>query len=98
MPARPSPAPMRILVLDVGGSHVQARISGQPHDVRFARGPKMAPAEMLRTLRRRVPPGSYDVVTIGYPGLVQRGRIVREPHHLGSGWVGFDFRKALGHP
>jgi glucose-6-phosphate isomerase len=98
MPARPPTAATRILVLDIGGSHVKARLSGEPHEVRFASGPKMTPAEMVRMLRRRVSAGSFDVVTIGYPGLVHRGRIVREPHHLGSGWVGFDFRKALGRP
>lgn len=26
------------------------------------------------------------------------GRPLREPHNLGKGWVGFDFRKSLGRP
>jgi len=38
------------------------------------------------------------VVSIGYPGPVLRGRLVSEPHNLGSGWVGFDFKAAFGCP
>jgi polyphosphate glucokinase len=53
---------------------------------------------MVRRLRSRLAGRSFDVVTIGYPGLVRRGKILREPYHLANGWVAFDFRKALGHP
>jgi polyphosphate glucokinase len=41
---------------------------------------------------------NYDVVSIGYPGPVVHGHILHEPHNLGSGWVNFDFNKALGCP
>ena len=40
----------------------------------------------------------HDVVSIGYPGPVLRGRPVAEPHNLGRGWVGFDFAAAFGRP
>jgi polyphosphate glucokinase len=40
----------------------------------------------------------YDVVSIGYPGPVLRGRPIAEPRNLGRGWVGFDFEKAFRHP
>src|SRR6202035_4252292 len=29
---------------------------------------------------------------------VLHGKVVAEPHNLGRGWVGFDFRKAFGRP
>ena len=32
------------------------------------------------------------------PGVVRKGRVVREPVNLGQGWVGFDFEKAFGKP
>ena len=35
---------------------------------------------------------------IGYPGPVLHGRPVAEPHNLGPGWVGFDYRRAFGCP
>jgi hypothetical protein len=38
----------------------------------------------------------YEIVSIGYPGLVLRGRPIAEPYHLGRGWVGFDFVAAFG--
>ncbi len=41
---------------------------------------------------------TYDAVSIGYPGVVLHGKVVAEPHNLGTGWVGFDFRKAFGRP
>ena len=34
---------------------------------------------------------------MGYPGPVVHGRPLAEPHNLGRGWVGFDFKKAFGH-
>jgi polyphosphate glucokinase len=37
-------------------------------------------------------------VSIGYPGVVMHGKIVTEPHNLGRGWVGFDFRSAFARP
>src|SRR5262249_28078413 len=40
----------------------------------------------------------YDVVALGYPGLVLQGHVVAEPHNLGSGWVRFDFAAAFGCP
>jgi polyphosphate glucokinase len=29
-----------------------------------------------------------DVVSIGYPGPVLRGRVIAEPYNLGRGWIG----------
>jgi polyphosphate glucokinase len=41
---------------------------------------------------------AFDAVSIGYPGAVLHGKPVSEPHNLGGGWVGFDFRRAFGRP
>ena len=53
---------------------------------------------MVAEVRKAAADWSYDAVSIGYPGPVVHGRPVSEPHHLGRGWVGFDFKKALGRP
>lgn len=37
-------------------------------------------------------------MSIGFPAPVRDGRITRDPKHLGRGWVGFNFSKALGKP
>jgi polyphosphate glucokinase len=40
----------------------------------------------------------FDVVSMGFPGPVLYGKIVREPANLGPGWVKFDFAKAFDKP
>jgi predicted NBD/HSP70 family sugar kinase len=90
--------PRRILVLDVGGSHVKLRIGDHGKEQKFVSGPEMTPAAMAKGVRKLVGPKDYDLVSIGYPGLVFRGKISAEPHNLGHGWMGFDFEAALGRP
>ena len=91
-------APRRILVIDVGGTHVKFRVDTRGVIQKFASGPHMTPLAMTRQLRKLTEHLAYDAVSIGYPGVVFRGRIAAEPHNLGKGWVGFDFAKALGAP
>ena len=40
----------------------------------------------------------FDCVSIGYPGIVVRGVITREPINLGRGWVDFNFEEAFKKP
>jgi polyphosphate glucokinase len=40
----------------------------------------------------------YDVISMGYPGPILNGKIAREPHNLGSGWIVYDFERAFGKP
>jgi polyphosphate glucokinase len=40
----------------------------------------------------------YDAVSIGYPGPVIRNRLLAEPHNLGRGWMGYDFKAAFKRP
>lgn len=88
----------QILVIDVGGTHVKARVSGQREERRVVSGPTMTAARMVRDVKRLVKDWKYDVVSIGYPGIVIHGRPVHEPHNLGGGWVGFNFATAFGRP
>ena len=87
---------MRVLVIDVGGTHVKVLATGHRQRVEFPSGRKMTPAKMVATVR--AVGWRYDAVSIGYPGAVVHGRPITEPRHLGSGWVGFDFKKAFGRP
>jgi len=89
---------MNILVIDVGGTHVKVLASGQETPRKFDSGPTMGPGPMVARVVRAAEGWTYDVVSIGYPGPVLRGRPVSEPHNLGPGWVGFDFGAALGRP
>lgn len=89
---------MRILVIDVGGTHVKLLATGRKQRVEFPSGPRMTPAKMVAAVRAATIDWKYDAVSVGYPGAVVHGRPIIEPRHLGSGWVGFDFKKAFGRP
>jgi hypothetical protein len=89
---------MKILVIDVGGSHVKLLATGRKTPVKIPSGPDMTPRKMARRVRAAVKGWTYDVVSIGYPGAVLHGKPVSEPRNLGGGWVGFKFRKAFGRP
>jgi len=95
MPRKPQ---RRVLVIDVGGSHVKTRISGRQEMRQFESGPTLTPRRMVARVLKLNGDLKYDVVSIGYPGVVVHGKIVTEPFNLGRGWVGFDFRKAFGRP
>ena len=58
----------------------------------------MTPRKMVARVRELTADLKYDVISIGYPGVVAHGKIITEPYNLGRGWVGFDFRKAFGRP
>jgi len=90
--------PKRILVLDIGGSHVKCIASGRRRPVKFESGPDMTPQIMMAKLRKLTRGWRYGAVTIGYPGVVRGNRIAREPHNLARGWMKFDFPAAFGCP
>ena len=87
-----------VLAIDVGGSHVKIRVSGKREMRQFESGPKLTPRQMVSGVRELIENWAYDAVSIGYPGMVIRGKIVSEPYNLGGGWVGFDFHEAFGRP
>ena len=87
---------MRILVIDVGGTHVKVLATGHNQRVEIPSGQEMTPAKMVSAVRVATVGWKYDAVSIGYPGAVVHGRPIIELRHLGSGWLGFDFTKAFG--
>lgn len=91
-------APRRILVIDVGGTHIKFRVDGRGRIFKFPSGRKLGPARMTAKVLKRAQGVAYDAVSIGYPGLVFHGRIAAEPHNLAEGWMGFDFAEAFGKP
>ncbi len=89
---------MRILVIDVGGTHIKVLATGHRRPLLLPSGPKMSAKKMVRAVRKSVAAWKYAGVSIGYPGPVAHGRPVSEPRNLGAGWVGFDFGRAFGCP
>ncbi len=88
----------RVLAIDVGGSHVKTRVFGRKEMRQFDSGPHLTPREMVARVHELTGDWVYDAVSIGYPGVVIHGKVIAEPHNLGLGWVGFDFRKAFARP
>jgi hypothetical protein len=87
----------KILVIDIGGSHVKLMISREEKR-KFDSGPRMTPKQLIAKIKATVAGWTFDAVSIGFPAPVRNGKIVRDPKHLGKGWAGFDFGKALGKP
>jgi polyphosphate glucokinase len=88
----------RVLAIDIGGSHVKARVFGRRELREFESGPDLTARQMVAKIHALTGDWTYEAVSIGYPGIVLHGKVMAEPHNLGRGWVGFDFRKAFGRP
>ena len=89
---------MKVLVIDVGGTHVKILATDQKVPQKFVSGPKMTAKQMVSTVKKLAADWDYEAVSIGYPGLVLHDHIMHEPYNLGSGWMNFDFQKAFGCP
>jgi polyphosphate glucokinase len=89
---------VKTLVIDVGGTHIKLLATGQPQPIKIPSGPKMTPTNMVRDVLKATKGWKYDRISMGYPGLVVRGKPITDPHNLGKGWVGFGYEKALGKP
>jgi polyphosphate glucokinase len=87
-----------ILVIDVGGTHVKALMTGQKDPIKIPSGPTMTAREMVRAVKQATEGWRYSAVSIGYPGPVLGGKPASEPPNLGKGWVGFNFERAFSCP
>src|SRR5258705_4045036 len=97
MPVRRRRA-VKVLAINVGGTHGKALASGHKEPRKIPSGPTMAARRMVTGIKQATSDWTYDVVPIGYAGAVVHNRPVAEPHNLAPGWIGFDYRKAFGKP
>lgn len=89
---------MKILVIDIGGTHVKMLVSGKRTPIKFDSSPKLTPAMMVKGVLAVTSEWEYDCVSIGYPGPAVGGHPILEPYNLGPGWVGFDYQRAFKKP
>ena len=89
---------MKVLAIDIGGTHVKILATGQKERREFESGPTLTPKLMVAGVQKLAQGWKYDVVAMGYPGPVLRNRPVAEPHNLATGWVGFNFEAAFNRP
>ena len=89
---------MKVLAIDIGGTHVKILATGQKEHREFESGKTLTPRKMIAGVKTLAKGWNYDVISIGYPGPVLHNRPVAEPHNLGKGWVGFNFQRAFRCP
>ena len=89
---------MKILVIDVGGTHVKLKLSEQDEVRKFESGPALTPQQLIDGVAANVAGWDYDHVSIGFPAPVVHGKIAKEPVNLGPGWLDFDLDGGLGKP
>jgi predicted NBD/HSP70 family sugar kinase len=88
----------RILAVDIGGTKIKVMVSGESEPLKADSGSELTPTDMVERVKRLARGHRYDVVSIGYPGLVGAKGPLAEPGNLGSGWVGFNFAAAFDCP
>jgi polyphosphate glucokinase len=89
---------MKILVIDVGGSHVKVLATGKRTPLKLPSGPELTATQMVEIVKDATKDWTYDAISIGYPGPVRDNRPAKEPVNLGPGWLDFDFAEAFGIP
>src|SRR5438034_9558446 len=81
---------MNVLAVDIGGTHVKILAMGKNERREFESGPKLTPQSMVATVKKLAKNWKYELVSIGYPGLVRFNRPIAESRNLAKGWVGFN--------
>jgi polyphosphate glucokinase len=70
---------LRVLTVDVGGTHVKFEVSDQLERREFGSGSEMTAKQMVEQVKARTRDWAYDAVSIGYPGVVFKNKIAVEP-------------------
>lgn len=91
----------RTLAIDIGGTGLKAAVLDNEGEMlterlRVETPPECPPALMVKMLAELVAPfKSYDRVSVGFPGVVRRGKILTAPNLGTEEWEGFDLDMAL---
>jgi polyphosphate glucokinase len=89
------------LAIDIGGTGLKASLLDKEGEmvterVRVDTPPNLPPPQMVDTLAKLVAPlTGYARVSVGFPGVVRRGKIVTAPNLGTDLWKGFDLDLAL---
>jgi polyphosphate glucokinase len=98
---RGSTGKKHILAIDIGGTGLKAAVLGEKgkmltERVRVDTPYPCSPKILVNTLAKMVEPlPSYDCVSVGFPGVVRKGKVVTAPHFGNKIWHDFDLAKAL---
>lgn len=87
----------KVLVVDIGGTHVKLMISHTERR-KFDSGMTLSPKELVSQIKKTSAGWNYNAISIGFPSVVKKGRVKKDPKHLAPGWIDWDFGKSLGKP
>jgi hypothetical protein len=87
----------KVLVVDIGGTAVKLMIS-RSATRKFDSGMNFSPKQLAAGIRKNTEGWKYNAISIGFPSVVKKGRIKKDPKHLAAGWIDWDFTKSLGKP
>jgi polyphosphate glucokinase len=89
---------MKVLVIDIGGTHVKVASTDRRDSLKIASGPTMTAALMAQQVLAATEGWKYDGISIGYPGPVIHDHPLAEPHNLAPGWIDFPYQKVFAKP
>jgi polyphosphate glucokinase len=91
----------RTLAIDIGGSGLKASVLDEKGNmlterVRVDTPHPLDPKLLVDTLAALVAPlPAYDRISVGFPGLIRRGKVITAPNLGTEAFAGFDLTKAL---
>ncbi len=94
-------SPQKILVLDIGGSHIKATIlngAGEPQMgyEKIVTPSPASPSAIITAIQQLTKDfGAYDKVAVGFPGYVKEGVIKTAPNLDKEHWIDVDFASLL---
>lgn len=89
---------MKVLVIDIGGTHIKVASSDHPVPLKIISGPDMTAKRMATEVLAATRDWTYDAITVGFPGPVVHDGPAAEPHNLGTGWMGFPYAATFPKP
>jgi polyphosphate glucokinase len=96
-----TPAQLKILSIDIGGSHIKATILNIKGELKMDYDKIATPApaspenviKAIQTLVKKFP--GYDRISVGFPGYVKNGVVKTAPNLSTKLWADFDLAKKL---
>ena len=92
------PDPKRILVVDIGGTNIKLLATDEEKRIKIPSDSDLTPERLVQQVLEATSHWQYDAISVGCPCVVSRNKPTKNPHNLGSGWIGFNFEKAFGLP
>jgi len=72
---------MKVLVIDVGGTRIKLAVGGHSAKAEFDSDPELTPERPVAETRRVTHGWDFEVISLGYPGLVHATRPSADPSY-----------------